>query len=311
MFKIMRNEMFIIFYILRLTATMSMSKQEAVSFVSEVLKIDSPIEKMSGDRFSLLDQIIKAFYATIPFQNVSLISTKLEERIRAPSIDEIKSDVMSRKGGLCYTLNVFMKLLLESLGYEAFHCTSHISLAQNNHILTIVRNLVKPQDKYLVDVGMGFPTFEAIPVDFEIESPVYDQSFLEYKFVWEGKMLSRWHRRGDMRLLNTGEVTVDGWRRFCIIDPTPKDLQFFEKPMNLVYSDIDGTTTPFHHRLRAIFYPGLKAISFQDMSLLIENDSHILVKTKFESVSEFMEKVKEFLPLLYDNGVCAVRNLNW
>lgn len=289
---------------------MSMSKQEAASFVSGVLKIDSPIEKMLGDRFSLLDQIIKAFYATIPFQSISLISTKPENRIRAPSIDEIKSDVMSRKGGLCYTLNVFMKLLLESLGYDAFHCTSHI-LAQNNHILTIVKNLVKPEDKYLVDVGIWFPTFEAVPLDFVTESPVYDQSFLEYKFVWEGKMLARWHRRGDMRALNQGELTVDGWRRFCVIDPTPKDQEFFEKPMNLIYSDINGTITPFHHRLRAIFYPGLKAISFQDMSLLVENDSHTLVKTKFESVSEFMEKVKEFLPSLYDNGFCAVRNLNW
>ena len=36
---------------------MSMSKQEAVSFVLEVLKIDSPMEKMSGaksgDRFQV------------------------------------------------------------------------------------------------------------------------------------------------------------------------------------------------------------------------------------------------------------------
>ena len=289
---------------------MSMSRQEAVSFVLEVLKIDSPMEKMSGaksgDRFFLLDQIIKAFHATIPFQSISLISVQPDNRIRAPGIKEIKSDVMLRKGGLCYTLNMFMKLLLESLGYEAFHCTSHI-FAQDNHILTMVKNLVKPQDRYLVDVGIGYPTFEAVPLDFVKESRIYNQSFLEYKFVWEGNMLARWHRRGDMRALKEGEVVIDGWRRFCIIDPTPRDQQYFEKPMNLVYSE----ATIFHRSLRAILFPGLKAVSFRDMSLLVENDSHVLVKAKFEFVSEFLEKVKEIFPSLYDDSICAVRNLNW
>ena len=63
--------------------------------------------------------------------------------------------------------------------------------------------------------------------------------------------------------------------------------------------------------MRAILFPGLKAVSFRDMSLLVENDSHILVKAKFEFVSEFLEKVKEIFPSLHDDSICAVRNLNW
>ena len=80
-----------------------------------------------------------------------------------PTLEEIKEDVMSKRGGLCYTLNSFMKYLLEALGYKAYHIACHI-VRENDHILTVVEIQTV---KYLVDVGVGYPTFEAIPLNFE------------------------------------------------------------------------------------------------------------------------------------------------
>ena len=91
-------------------------------------------------------------------------------------------------------------MLLEALGYEVYHVTSSIGNKPDNHILTIVQNVQKPGDKFLVDVGIGYPTFDPIPLDFVKESPVYKQSFLEYKFAWLEGMLVRFHRREEMHL---------------------------------------------------------------------------------------------------------------
>jgi hypothetical protein len=38
------------------------------------------------------------------------------------------------------------------------------------HVLTAVDSLKKPGDKYIVDVGLGLPNFEPIPLDFEDET---------------------------------------------------------------------------------------------------------------------------------------------
>ena len=66
-----------------------------------------------------------------------------------------------------------------------------------SHIITTVKNLSFAGSKHLVDVN-GYPSFEAIPLDFEHESPIYYHEFLEYN--------------------------VDGWRRLCEVDLTPRDL---------------------------------------------------------------------------------------
>ena len=51
---------------------------------------------------------------------------------------------------------------------------------------------------FLIHLGCGYPTFEAVPVNFEEESVVYKHSFLEYKFVKSkettGIVIKRFHR---------------------------------------------------------------------------------------------------------------------
>lgn len=104
--------------------------------------------------------------------------------------------MLSGKGGLCYTLNVFIKYLLDALGYDVSFVSGAIK-APNNHILVIIANLMKPGDRYLIDAGIGYPTFDPVPLDFEKESYTYAHSFLEYKCIWEdGKVILCHKKKG-------------------------------------------------------------------------------------------------------------------
>ena len=101
----------------------------------------------------------------------------------------------------------------------------------NDHIMTrvdIERNV------FLVDVGCGYPTFEAVPVNFEEEFVVYKQSFLEYKFVKSKEttaiVIKRFHRTSKTwkeLFKRTIKMDQDGWWQFYHVDLTPRNLDFF------------------------------------------------------------------------------------
>ena len=285
-------------------------KQDILNFLTDVLKISSPMERRQHDSGKLLQDIMTAFYTTIPFQSITLIAQSPEAR-HTPSPDDIINDVISGRGGLCYTLNVFMKYLLQLLDYNVHHISSTVMGPPNNHILCLVCDLDTPGDRYLVDMGVGYPTFEPVSLKFEKESQIYKQSFLEYKFVWEEGLCIRCHRRGEKRPLLPGEVIIDGWRKVCFIDPSPKDLSFFDEPMHKVYGEPDLMYSPFHHSLRLVSFrcPHMKAVCIKDKHLLEEDDTHTMEDHTLTR-KEIIEKVGELLPVLHDYTEAAVNNLN-
>ena len=161
--------------------------------------------------------------------------------------------------------------------------------------------------RYYIDVGCGYPTFEAIPLDFEKESQIYYHSFLEYKLVKDATstIIMRQHRRGDIRLSNDH----DSWRTACVIDLTPQEFDFFERPMSLVYSSPSHLV--FHSSLRVVKFPDLKCIVLRDNLLLQENSEHILaIKEKLCHPSTILEKINDMFPLLYELALSAVNHID-
>ena len=156
-------------------------------------------------------------------------------------MDEIKADIVSGAGGLCYNINVATFYLLKALGFDVVlvhgTCTSSVMFL-NNHVNVHVRNVEKTGDVFLVETAFGFPTFRAISLDFEKESPAYRDSFLEYKYIkHEGKLL-RMHRHGDQapkgNLPEGVLFMLDGWRRFYFTDTSgTTNIEDF-------YSDFDA-----------------------------------------------------------------------
>ena len=283
---------------------MSLTKSEAVTFASDVLGLGKLLD--DSDRLKLLNEIIKAYHS-IPFQNVDLLLLDEEDR-GLPTWEQLKLSVMERRGGLCYTLAAFLKHLLDALGYETHFvmCTVAFPQKSPNHVAIIVQNLTGPRSIHFVDYS-GHPTFEAVPIDFQEESPVYNHSYLEYKFVRKGSLLFRFHRRGETAPLMPGKEDVmiaGGWRGVIEIDMTPKDESDLNKPMHVPYTNPDAT--PFLTSFRAVvFQKDLKMIAIKNRSLLLEQSDHTLRETVLESKEDMMAAVQQHFPQLDSRDVEA------
>ncbi|XP_078693423.1 arylamine N-acetyltransferase, liver isozyme-like [Branchiostoma floridae x Branchiostoma belcheri] len=265
-----------------------LTRQEALNFLAGDLRITDAERRLLDDKLGLLNEAIRSYHNSVPFQNLTLFSMEEKDRA-APSPDQIKQDVLSGKGGLCLTQNVFFFYLLQALGYDVFliSCVSY----RIKHVTVVARNVAEKGDVYLVEVGCGFPTFQAIPLNFHEESPVYQHSFLEYRFVKKGELIERQHRRGDTRPLGPGQQ-AGTWREFYAFTLEPRDLEFFREPMNTVYT-VPGR---FLQSLRVITFQKDRLRAIKDWSLLEEQDDHTLRETQIHSVHEMMAIIKQLAP---------------
>ena len=222
-----------------------LSEAEAVTFVcGKLLAFEDGIalqRSMKEDSLYVLNELIRAFHFKVPFQNIGLLAKSFGTQ-DIPTLEEIKKDGLTGVGGLCYTNNVFFCNLLQTLGYHT-HLVSGTCNPKhpNNHIATVVNDVAELGDKYLVDVGCGYPTLQAVPLDFENESPIYRSIFLQYKFVKLGP--GHYERQ---HLLNFGNERVislqstcysEKWERYYDFEDVSRDLGHFKPAMTEVYKD--------------------------------------------------------------------------
>ncbi|XP_076324555.1 putative arylamine N-acetyltransferase 2 isoform X2 [Tachypleus tridentatus] len=273
-----------------------LTKDEALYFVSNVLNIEEAEAKLAIDRKAFLDQVVQCIHEDIPFQNLFLLSMDPENR-HLPTWVEIKEFMMRKRGGICYIINVFTKYLLQALGFNAYHAACSIEFP-NNHIVTIIRDLTFDGSKHLVDFS-GYPLFKAIPLDFGEKSPVYSASFLTYKFIREQKSIVRLHQTQNiyrsssfLYFDNCQDISVN-WFRFCVIDPEPRELDYFEEDMTKVFT-VPGANSPFLETLRIVSFPGLKLRGVKNEFELSEDDNH---KVKDVSSSDTTTEEKTWLTL--------------
>ena len=272
-----------------------LTKEEAFYFITSILKIPLPQDHEQVDRLAFLNKIVQVFHSVIPFQNINLLSLDEGHR-RIPTWKEVKAAVMQGYGGLCYMGSVFLKQLLEALGYDAYLVSCSI-FYPDNHIATIVQHLTKHGSKHIVDFN-GYPNFEVIPLDFEGESPIYNHSYLEYKFVHgdNSDMVLRLHRKGENRPTIPGkELIIDGWRCVCEIDLTPRELSYFNQPLHDVYT-VPGKNSPFLISFRAVLFKDQRLVAVKDTCLLLEKDDHSIEERCLMSREEMMGTVRRYFP---------------
>jgi hypothetical protein len=63
-----------------------LSKEEALYFVTEVLGIASPLEKIAQDPYQFLKEYMPAFHVKIPFQSADFLAVDLPLRHRCVSV---------------------------------------------------------------------------------------------------------------------------------------------------------------------------------------------------------------------------------
>lgn len=282
-----------------LDSVMNLSREEAIQFVTNVLGLSDPDRKLQEDhRVKFLDEIIKAIHASVPFQNITLLVQDVADQ-HIPTVEEIKADLMGGKGGLCYSIGTFVTYLLRALGYDAYMCAGSITIFDSgNHVICVVRNLTSPGSLHMVDAWSGWPTFEAIPLDFQDESPTYNFSFVKFKFLCKGTLIERYHWKTEESCSADNPQHLDGWRKTCEFDmAVPREIPFFQKPMSRVYKQ-PGDLSPFLSSFRVVVYRDLKLIAIRNDILLLEkaDGGREVETTKLQSRREVCEVVSKYFP---------------
>ncbi len=160
-----------------------LSLAEAINFL-DFLGIEYENET---NKFKLLSQITSRYLEKIPFNNLTVMSSPTK---RPQSLEQIINCIKKGHGGICYDINVFFQLLLKALGYDA-----HLSLTSlffptpdtESHSAILVKNLMKQGDNWIIDIG-HFATFSPRNLDFEKESPVFQEIYADYKYVKRGRL---------------------------------------------------------------------------------------------------------------------------
>ena len=312
-------------------------KSKVIAFLASTLGVSIPKDFSLGpgqSRLRLLNDIIKSFQSHIPFQNIVLMSKVPSDR-HLPTLDELFEDVVSKRGGMCYTNNVFFKHAVEALGFQAYHvaCSVSNTIARNTHIITCIQNVVQEGDLYIAEVGCGYATFRAICADFVSESPTYKDSTCTYKLVRVNSVephvgystYERWQKHDGIRQVPLVDERGEDWYRFYSFTLEPRSLEFFRSSVGVVYEN--PTTTRFHRVISFSCFPRGQAVT---ISSIVDSDGDekksrklvfkeeiaggVIKKEQFDldQEPEFhlgLNRVKELLPELKDHIANALLNL--
>lgn len=233
---------------------MLLTRDEARSFLDEVLCLDrSWRELLETDREAFLCQLMGAYLSRIPFQSLDVLVSRA-----VPSLDEVKRDVLSRAGGLCFTMNVFFKHLLDALGgFDAGFalCTIHGSIG---HGTVLVRGLAGPDELHCVDVGCGY----VLPAPLQLPAGLDETTSLRHgQLIVE---LTLQERHGEAVIQR--HHTANGRRSlFWEMDPRRCSLDEVARAVRPTYESYD--------RLRVVLAEdsSLSMIAFKDDLLLTED----------------------------------------
>ncbi|XP_067661680.1 uncharacterized protein [Haliotis asinina] len=290
-----------------------LDENEAFAFIEKKLDVSNPRSKLSASKLDFLNLLIFRMQHTFPFQSVSLIAEDKDKRHR-PCLSEIGESVSSGVGGLCYTLNVFMFFLLRGLGYKVFlnHCTVTSSVTYpDNHVVVIVKDVEQTGDIYLCETGVGHPTFQAICLNFDKESPTYNDSYLEYRYIKHDGKVMRMHGDGDFRRQSglPFDFYVGKFRRFYELKLEPSDkLSAFDAQFDTVYTNKEATL--FHVSLRALIFKDKRATVMVNSRLMLENDHRQFDITSLETDDSLREAYSTHFPAL-PSDIVAAAIANW
>ena len=285
----------------------TMRKEEAIQFLQNSWKMNDVESQVKTDRERFLNKLIQTIYERVPFQLLSaftLASLPPNER-EIPSLEQIDKICMSGLGGSCGFLSMFAYRLLKALGYSAHLCgTSVTSTVVNVHLTLIVKDLVNTGDIHLVDCGLGQPSFRAISLNFNEESPVYQESYLEYKYIKRDGKILRMHGEGD--LVKRNDPPIEGldlilgkWRRFYEFS-----LEDFEqKTLKTLWQYFDMRYAPKNMTPRASRFPGGKAHLIMGNNLFLEQEDRKLKKLNLQSNDEILKAYRDYFPSLDENLV--------
>ncbi|EAS03321.2 arylamine N-acetyltransferase (macronuclear) [Tetrahymena thermophila SB210] len=258
-----------------------LSEQETQQFLNLL-----QLEKLKEGECKLkyLEALVQKTQEVIPFQNLFLLQHKFEQRNQL-SFQEIKKLVLTGTGGYCLVISPVFCGLLQSLGYQASLICGSCRGIPKNHAAILVNNLLENEDKYLVEVSIGFKN-KPLKIDFDKKSELYNYSFGQFYFEWQNdqkQILNRIDEKNQFFCQYSLNITFKDY----------EDLLFNE---GNVYTDVNKS--PFHKFLRIIRFPSSGAVCIRDNQLLIENLStnKLEIKDTINSIDQFNRHIQELFP---------------
>jgi|GEM_PF-979242 len=207
-------------------------------------RLGLPIEAPSK---AALTALIGRTLARLPFQNICMLAGPR----RAPSLAEIRDDMLSGRGGPCGHMNPFLSALLHELGYAVTLVAGSMQ-APDCHIALVV---ALAGERLWVDVGNGFPYLEPIALD---DSSPRRHPLLDHRLrPLGGDRVQVEHRRRD----------DDVWVRNYDFTCAPRSFDSFAGMIESHYSEPDYG--PFLRGLRANCHTADRSIVVRDRVLRI------------------------------------------
>ncbi|XP_068247498.1 uncharacterized protein [Palaemon carinicauda] len=288
-----------------------MEYSTALTFL-EKIEIKDAEELIGNDPLSFLGILIERYQEHLPFQCVSILAQSKEEK-HVPALEEVVNAGLGLEGGLCFTLNTFMCILLRTLGFKADVLDGSYSTHgdTHTHVVVLLKDLRCADDDFIIDVGTGYP-FEA-PISLsEVPCTRYCAG-QEYRYERKGNSIWRLHRPKD-ELATAGEIPImhGEWRKMFHFDLVPVTFDHFRPYMENIY--INDSSSDFHSTIRAVRFPPSRdrdqkriMVAFKDNTLLF-GPMDAAQKTHI-SDEDLADKIKENFPTIPPSKVdLAVRN---
>ena len=275
-----------------------MTKDQAQTFVRDFLNVKIiNINEACQENLDYLNQIIAAYVNKVPFQNFSFLSQTPEDQ-KLPTIQQVIDDVTSGAGGLCWTNNSVMFLILKAIGFTVDLINADVAeRGLKGHTIVVAKNVVRFGDTYLVEAGMGNPTFRATNLDFIEESDTVSLSFNTYKYVKRGDEYIRMHKTSsDFEPFPHSEGEWD-LVYFFKLDPLT-----LEQDTEIMQKACDGPTFYFRNNLRGVVFNNNVATAVKTENekavILKENEENKLKQSKeYDVQSEREDLVKELIEI--------------
>lgn len=259
-----------------------MNRAQAINFLQNVLKIPHVEMKLDTNRLILLNDILRAFYAHIPYQSIKLLSIDYDKRV-AFSPSEYIGDCLSTLGGSCHVVNSFMNCLLVAMGYKACLQGCKVNMHPSVlyvHCVNLVFDVMEMGDVYLVDSGALYPTFEAVPLHNLRDdgvSKVYHQSYQEARYLRDGDTVTRCHRRNKIFFFSKDETHQEDWFKLYYFTLAPVGAEALDANFSQTYSE---RSSGCFRGLSFALYPYGKAVALKNHNLYVYDEETGTVQAK-------------------------------
>ena len=275
-----------------------MTIENAIEFLQDSWHMDDVLLQLQINRENFLNKLIMIIQERVPFHTLFAF---MSPAWKVTDLTDVDNWCMSGVGGHCGVINTFTWRLLTALGFNAYLCLATVtkSTSINPHFIVIVKDLTKTGDVHVVDCGLGQPSFRAVSLNFSKESQVYQDSFLEYKYIKQDGMFLRMHGKGDLMMHNNPPKCHDyyqgKWRRYYVFNLERLPCKSLDDIMRFI--DVRGARMEIDVP-RAASFSGNKAVMFFSKTLFILQDDGTLKQKKMKSYEEILRIYEKHFPTI-------------